>query len=80
MSTESTRAFTDLAFTDLVTHPAAAEIAASVAKQVVVKATVELRRIARSMATEAYPYSSFEHGGVRRFDRPAAPPPRFRIS
>jgi hypothetical protein len=40
---------------------------------------------AQEIATEAaarpaHPYSSFEQGGVRRFDRRPAQLPRFRVS
>ena len=90
MSTESTRPVTDL-----VNHAAPRAIAASVGKQAAANATVVVhevrageaaaRQIMRSTSTEAagrpaYPYSSFEQAGVRRFDRPAAQPARFRIS
>jgi len=66
-------------FTDLATGAAAAQIAARVGKQAAARACVDIRCVravgvaarsaARSTDTEAYPYSSFEQGGVRRFDR-----------
>jgi len=74
MSTERIRNFTELA-----TGAAAAQIAASVGKQAAARAGVDIRcmgaveaisrPLPRSTDTEAYPYSSFEQGGVRRFDR-----------
>ena len=74
MSTEHHRNSTDLA-----EDPAAGEIAASMARQATSRVTVELRyaraddadssAIQKSTATEAHPYTSFEQGGVRRFER-----------
>jgi hypothetical protein len=76
MSTESTTRN----ITDLATHSAAKQIAATVAKQAAAQANVDIRyvgaedanarAIARSTETESHPYSSFEQGGVRRFERP----------
>ena len=70
MSTESTR---------IIAHPTrqpdAGQLAASLAKQAAAGASVDIRcmgaedEIARSTQTESYPYSSFEQGGVRRFER-----------
>jgi hypothetical protein len=74
MSTESPRNCTDLAG-----NPAAGDIAVRVGKQTAARVSVEIRYVeadeplarvvARSTATESHPYSSFEQGGVRRFDR-----------
>jgi hypothetical protein len=57
----------------------ATQIAAQVGKQAAARADVDVRyvgaedaiarSVARSTATESYPYSSFEEGGVRRFER-----------
>ncbi len=71
MSTESTRIVLNPA-----SQPEAARIAATLGKQAAAHADVDIRyvgaedTIARSTATESYPYSSFERGGVRRFERP----------
>jgi hypothetical protein len=87
-------------FTDLAEGLAAGEIAASVAKQTASRASVEIRFVgadepnSRAVETEApdgpaHPYTSFEQGGVRRFDHSpfARGPfdagsdlPRFRVS
>ena|SRR5215831_6546072 len=86
-------------FTRLAGDPAARQIAAGIGKQAAAGASVRIRHIgarrpisrsvARSTATEAHPYSSFEQGGVRRFERAllargpfAARPdlPPFRVS
>jgi hypothetical protein len=94
MSTESTRHCTDLA-----TQTAATRIATTVAKQAAAHAGVDIRcvgakdslarTLVRSTETETYPYSSFEQGGIRRFERSAfargpfesgADLPRFRVS
>ncbi len=70
MSTESIRIIVNPA-----SQPEAAHIAASLGKQAAAHADVDIRyvgaeeRISRSTATESYPYSSFEQGGVRRFER-----------
>ena len=74
MSTQHHRSLTDLA-----KDPAAGEIAASMARQATSRVTVEVRyaragdadssTVEKSTATEAHPYTSFEQGGVRRFDR-----------
>jgi hypothetical protein len=73
MSTERVIHLTGLA------RPAATQIAASVARQSAARAGVDIRHmgaedtiaraVARSTVTESYPYSSFEQGGVRRFER-----------
>ncbi len=74
MSTESPRNCTELAGT-----PAAGGIAARLGKRSAARVSVDIRYVeaddptarvvARSTATESHPYSSFEQGGVRRFDR-----------
>jgi hypothetical protein len=74
MSTESPRNFTDLAG-----NPAAGEMAARVAKQTAARLSVDIRYVGadepaarmveRSTSTESHPYSSFEQGGIRRFER-----------
>lgn len=78
MSTESTGARAPRSFTDLVSVPGASRIAAGVGQQAAARANVDIRYVgaedevarsaARSAATESYPYSSFERGGVRRFE------------
>ena len=75
MSTESTTRNV----TDLATHTIAKRIAATVAKQAAAQARVDIRYVGaedanaralvRSIATESHPYSSFEQGGIRRFER-----------
>jgi hypothetical protein len=94
MSTESNRDFTDLA-----TESTAKQIAATAAKRAAAGARVAIRyvgaedRIARAVVrsteTQTHPYSSFEQGGIRRFERSAfargpfdggADLPPFRVS
>jgi len=75
MSTESTRHCTGPA----AQATTAQQIAATVAKQAAAQANVDIRyvgaedaitrAVVRSTETESHPYSSFEHGGVRRFER-----------
>ena len=75
MSTESTTCN----LTDLAARTTAKQIAAVVAKQAAALASVDIRYVGaedanaralvRSTATESHPYSSFEQGGVRRFER-----------
>lgn len=75
MSTESTTRN----ITDLATETSAQQIAVTVAKQAAAQASVDIRyvgaedanarAVVRSTGTESHPYSSFEQGGVRRFER-----------
>jgi hypothetical protein len=70
MSTESTRIVVDPA-----RQPEAAQLAANLGKQAAAGTDVDIRcvgaedGITRSTQIESYPYSSFEQGGVRRFER-----------
>jgi hypothetical protein len=75
MNTESTTRDS----TDLASQTTAKRIGATVAKQAAAQANVDIhyvgaentvaRAVLRSTETESHPYSSFEYGGVRRFER-----------
>jgi hypothetical protein len=74
MSTESPRAPTPRNFTDLL-RSSAAQIAVRARKRAAERVGVDYvgtaarAPVVRSTATQAHPYSSFEHGGLRRFER-----------
>ena len=67
MSTESTRIIANPA-----DQPEAGQLAASLAKQAAAGANVDIRYVGAeddiARATETESYSSFEQGGVRRFE------------